>query len=717
MIFVGGFFVAVFLFFTTPVVFAQSESDNAIQLGLVYGQESGLGTDDVRLIIARIIRAVLGLLGVLSLSLIIYAGYTIMTAAGNEEKVAQGKKILINAVIGLAIILSSLAVTQFIINALMKATGMLTEESGPTGPKIEYFSGAGGLGDIVKDHYPMRNQTGVKRNTKIIITFRESMDPGSFIDNSNQTCWAEDGSGPTIICKKDSQGNIINPYYGDCLTNEQDFDWEKHCDHLKIDPANFLIYNADEKDKEGNLLKTPITAVAMASYDKDKNADTFVFRPFKTLGNDVNNVWYAVHLNNNIKKKDGQGAFDGLHYKYYEWEFQTDTNFDFAPPYVTSVYPGKDATVPRNSIVQINFSEPMDPMVVQGVLEKGANIAQVDFTNIIFNTTTIGGEWRIANGYKSVEFVSDEKCGQNSCGENMYCLPVGCKPKDCVDDTYATLIRTAQRLPGVQTFEAIPFSGVMDVSGNALDGDKDGAYDGLPTKGQNGNFQLINEKEEFKADNYWWNFKVKNWIDRVAPYIKKVWPGLDAGGVNKNEDVSITFSKMMWLSTLYEIDLVEHPRAMIGKNEVSFYHFIFSEISRDINKKEELTTLTKISHREFGPNGMDFYYFPVIPHSVKSVNQNCLYPGFGPGGVELMLGAVPICNITNFSDDGTPLKDGMTGCIPEISFADPNKDTGCVQTVEKDIITGVPIQTSASTSTCLEYLELEEISPPFTSVK
>ena len=104
-IFISVFFVAVFLFFAAPIVFAQDANPNAIDLGITYGQQTGLGTDDIRLIIARIIRAVLGLLGIISLSLILYAGYTIMTAMGNEEKVAQGKKILINTVIGLAIIL------------------------------------------------------------------------------------------------------------------------------------------------------------------------------------------------------------------------------------------------------------------------------------------------------------------------------------------------------------------------------------------------------------------------------------------------------------------------------------------------------------------------------------------------------------------------------------------------------------------------------------
>lgn len=731
-IFIGVFFVAVFLFFITPIAFAQGEGSNAIDLGIAEVQSVGLGTDDIRLIIARIIRAVLGLLGIISLSLILYAGYTIMTAAGNEEKVAQGKKILINAVIGLVIIFSSVAIVQFIINSLMKATGIGVEEGESAGPKIEYFAGSGALGDIIKDHYPTRNQTGVKRNTKIIVTFREPMDPSSFIDNTNQTCWNAEGTGPTnkdcFTKKVDGKEVLVSPYYGDCVTEtgEEVFDWAKHCDHLKIDPAvaekageqNFHIYNAEEKD--GDILKkTPIEAAAMASYDADKNAYVFVFRPFTALGNDTDNVWYTVHLNNDIKKKDCPnpkdcpGAFDGLHYKYYEWQFQTDTNFDYAPPHVVGVYPWPDAKAPRNSIVQINFSEAMDPMMAQGVLKKGDDVDELDFTNIIFNATTIGGEWKITNGYKTVEFVSDEPCGENSCGEEMFCLPTGCSLNKC-ETPYSVLARTAKQLaPDGKSFEAMPFTGLMDVSGNALDGNNNDVYDKPPDK--DGNFQLIGGAERlvdpktkavtYAPDNYGWDFKILNWIDRVAPYIKTVWPGLDAGAVGKNEDVKVSFSKMMWMSTLNDIDLEEHPKAMIDKKEVSFYHYISSEVVSDVKKDEEPFTMTHIGHRVFGPNGVDYYYFPIIPHTVKSVNQNCLYPGYGPYGFE-PAGSTPTCSVS-YDEDGK-LEEAIS-CAP-VTASDPKNDTGCVQTIEKNI-GGDLIQTNSSTSTCLEYLE--DISPPF----
>ncbi len=82
----------------------------------------GLAAFDIRIVVAKIIRAVLALLGLVALVLMLYAGYTWMTAAGNEEKIEQAKKILVNATIGLAIIFSSYAIVSFVIGKLVEAT-------------------------------------------------------------------------------------------------------------------------------------------------------------------------------------------------------------------------------------------------------------------------------------------------------------------------------------------------------------------------------------------------------------------------------------------------------------------------------------------------------------------------------------------------------------------------------------------------------------------
>jgi hypothetical protein len=90
------------------------------------GETTLLGSEDIRLTIAKIIRVILGFLGIAALCIMLYGGYVYMTAGGDEGKVSTAKKIIINGTIGLVIILSSFAITQFILNKLAEATGVVT---------------------------------------------------------------------------------------------------------------------------------------------------------------------------------------------------------------------------------------------------------------------------------------------------------------------------------------------------------------------------------------------------------------------------------------------------------------------------------------------------------------------------------------------------------------------------------------------------------------
>ncbi|OGF25419.1 hypothetical protein A2331_01225 [Candidatus Falkowbacteria bacterium RIFOXYB2_FULL_34_18] len=73
-------------------------------------------------IIGGLIGVFLSLLGIIFLVLIIYGGFIWMTSAGNETKVLKAKKILTNAVIGLIIVISSYAITAFIMASLYEAS-------------------------------------------------------------------------------------------------------------------------------------------------------------------------------------------------------------------------------------------------------------------------------------------------------------------------------------------------------------------------------------------------------------------------------------------------------------------------------------------------------------------------------------------------------------------------------------------------------------------
>src|SRR5680860_1150612 len=81
-----------------------------------------LASGDPRTIVGRIINIALSFLGLIVLSLMIYAGFLWMTSGGDEEKVRKAKDILQSAVIGLVITLSAWAIATFIISRLWGAT-------------------------------------------------------------------------------------------------------------------------------------------------------------------------------------------------------------------------------------------------------------------------------------------------------------------------------------------------------------------------------------------------------------------------------------------------------------------------------------------------------------------------------------------------------------------------------------------------------------------
>ena len=73
-------------------------------------------TNSPEIFFGLIIKSVLSFLGVVFLILIIYAGIYWMQAGGNQEKVDKAKDIIVNSIIGLAIVISAYAATYFIMN-------------------------------------------------------------------------------------------------------------------------------------------------------------------------------------------------------------------------------------------------------------------------------------------------------------------------------------------------------------------------------------------------------------------------------------------------------------------------------------------------------------------------------------------------------------------------------------------------------------------------
>lgn len=183
--------VAGFLFSALPPasVYAQNTdpaSGATLDNLAVVQQESGLGNQSFGYIVGNIIRVILGLLGIITIGIIIYGGFKYMTSSGSEEAVENAKKILVNGVIGLVIVLSSFGITQFVLSKLSGATG--TNISGSEGQN-ENIGGGGGGGLSTGEGVFKVNQitpAGTQKYAalKVRVVFNAKPDPDSVTDTT-----------------------------------------------------------------------------------------------------------------------------------------------------------------------------------------------------------------------------------------------------------------------------------------------------------------------------------------------------------------------------------------------------------------------------------------------------------------------------------------------------------------------------------------------------
>ena len=92
------------------------------------GEGAGYGAADagtLPIVVGRVIFAVMGILGVVLVALLVYGGYTWMTAQGDEDDVKKAQNIIRQAVIGLVIIFVAYAIAQFVISRLVTSVAGL----------------------------------------------------------------------------------------------------------------------------------------------------------------------------------------------------------------------------------------------------------------------------------------------------------------------------------------------------------------------------------------------------------------------------------------------------------------------------------------------------------------------------------------------------------------------------------------------------------------
>jgi len=273
-----------------------------------------LGSTSPITVVLKIIQVVLGLLSLISVVLIMYAGFLWTTSNGSEEKITTAKRIIRNAVVGVIIILSAWGITYFILNKLVGVTGSGNSSGTMKTAGVVNLS-LGTLGSCsIESVYPTPDSKDVPRNASILVTAKEPLE----LD--------------TICVNKDTKSPCTCDNTAACN---------------RINPANIQIY----KTADGNNLTTNLNDVEVSVPPGNK---TLVLKPLSYLGNSSGNVEYAVHLTNNLKKFGGETLFSTCSSDFLEWKFETNSKLDLTPPQVSlgDVFPPVDSAA---DVAKVNF--------------------------------------------------------------------------------------------------------------------------------------------------------------------------------------------------------------------------------------------------------------------------------------------------------------------------------------------------------------------------
>ena len=142
---------------------------------------AGLSTKSVYAIIGSILKVILSLFGIIAMGIVVYAGILWMSSKGEPEKIGKAKKLMINALIGMLIIVSSYAIASFIVGKLTGIFGGQVVETN-TG-EDNTNTGGFGSGFNVISTYPRNEMENVKTCTRISALFNKNV----FADSVNET--------------------------------------------------------------------------------------------------------------------------------------------------------------------------------------------------------------------------------------------------------------------------------------------------------------------------------------------------------------------------------------------------------------------------------------------------------------------------------------------------------------------------------------------------
>ncbi|MBP7133580.1 hypothetical protein KBA73_00010 [Patescibacteria group bacterium] len=544
----------------------------------IVAESAGIPSTDLPTIIGRIIYVFLGVVGIVLLIMILYAGFLWMTAAGDAKQVQEAKDRIQRAIIGLLIIASAFAITRFIMSQLFGATGLNGMLDGNNGGGQSVSGGfpgsAGSLGSgRVRDVYPLPGTRGVPRNTSIMITFSEPVRINSFVRGY------DDHGTPADLTDDTGSSTTIG----------------LNADVVKI------YATAD------GITRALNTSQVYARFTPDRQ--TFVFRPIEPLGSEAREIDYTVKIMGGVAGPlletcalpGGCPLFEGAFSPGYTWQFQTSRTLDLTPPRVVSAVPFPGREYAPNIVVQLNFNEAIDPssirpetVAIQARPLSGGPLATVD------------GHYAPSNGYRTLEFITNVGCGINSCGRQVFCLPAS--------STINLIARAAtlSSLPPQATPIQGVFDGIVDSTQNSLDGNSNATAEGPP------------------ADNYSLSFTTSDRPNLEAPSVREFTPEVNASDVAVDSKPTATFDSLLQASTI----ITSNVKILTNETNVDAFWWVprLEVLAEDgrIAENEDIPARARIriEHRVYDRPSRTFLpeYDPSLLSGIQNIYQNCFNP-------------------------------------------------------------------------------------------
>jgi len=332
---------------------------------------------------------------------------------------------------------------------------------------------------------------------------------------------------------------------------------------------------------------------------------------------------------------------------------------------------------PMNSVIQVNFNEAINPLLVSGsadevsqnikivnnnfgALEHGA-VCSADSDCLSYKCSLgscegsyLSGRFEISNMFRTVEFISDVECGQNGCGEKIYCLPANsnlsvrlkaASLQSCTNDSDCAMFAPFSYCGSSNSFDVCQdisghnypvadinlLNGITDASLNSFDGNRDNIADGP--------FAFFNQNtpQLMERDNYKWSFHINDQIILEPPQINFIKPENGLLDADTILPVQINFNTLMMNLTLKTGSVVinngqeevEHRLLNLFTTSPFPLGYWVSSDNKDVDPLdgEPDKTFTFLNHTELN-NSVS--YKAQVGSGVKDIYQNCFKPSTGP---------------------------------------------------------------------------------------